>query len=91
MVGRTFRSVVMAYVATLRLGSAMRLSRSTLHVATLLGCVRARAASVRVAANFKTGFGDDKKSCRTKALFQTWKRFFQTVAHQLLILITEPV
>ena len=58
----TFRSVVMAYVATLLLGSAIRLSRSTLQVATLAGCDRARAARVRVAANLRTGLGEDRKS-----------------------------
>jgi len=52
-------------VATLLLGSAIRLSRSTLHVATLAGCDNARLASVRVAANLRTGFGEERKSWRT--------------------------
>lgn len=56
---------MIAYVATLLLGSAMRFSRSTLQAATLAGCVRASAARVRVAANFKTGLGDERNSCRT--------------------------
>jgi hypothetical protein len=62
----TFNKVVMAYVATLLLGSDIKPSRSTLHVDTAAGCVRERAASVRVAANFRTAFGDDKNSCKTR-------------------------
>ena len=57
--------VVIAYVATLRLESEMRFSRSTLQVATLDGCVRASEASVRVAANLRDDFGDERKSCKT--------------------------
>ena len=56
---------MIAYVATLLLGSAMRFSRSTLQAATLAGCVKASAARVRVAANFKIGLGDERNSCRT--------------------------
>jgi hypothetical protein len=65
----TFRSVVIAYVATLLFWSAIKLSRSTLQVATLVGCDRARAARVRVAANLRTGLGEDKKSWRTSIAF----------------------
>lgn len=60
----------MAYVATLRLESEMRFSRSTLQVATLLGCVRARVARVRVAANRKDDLGEDKNSCKTRSMYQ---------------------
>ena len=56
---------MIAYVATLRLGSVMRVSKSILHVATLVGWVKASAASVLVAANFRTGFGVVKKTCKT--------------------------
>lgn len=56
---------MIAYVATLLLGSAMRFSRSTLQAATLVGCVKPSAARVRVAANFRTGLGDERNSCRT--------------------------
>ena len=61
----TFRRVVIAYVATLRLGSVIRVSRSILQVATLVGWIKASAASVLVAANFRTGFGVVKKICKT--------------------------
>ena len=57
--------VVIAYVATLLFGSEMRFSRSTLQVATLAGWMRAREASVRVAANLRVGLVDERKSCRT--------------------------
>lgn len=49
----------------------MRFSRSTLHVATLVGCVKASEASVRVAANRKEDLGEDKKSCNTDRLIRT--------------------
>lgn len=65
-IGQTLSNVVMAYVATLRFVSVIRFSMSTLQVATLVGCEIASEASVRVAANFRTGFGDDKKSWRTE-------------------------
>ena len=43
----------------------MRCSISTLHVATLVECVSARVANVRMAANFKVVFGELKQSCNT--------------------------
>lgn len=45
----------------------MSVSKSTLQVATLEGCVKASVARVLVAANFKTGLGVVKKIWRTKA------------------------
>jgi hypothetical protein len=53
-------------VATLRLESLMRFSRSTFTEATLEGWVAAKAAKVRVAAKRRVAFGDDKNSCRTE-------------------------
>jgi hypothetical protein len=50
----------MAYVATLRLESAMSASSSTLQVATLSGYVAANAARVRVEANLRVVLGDDR-------------------------------
>jgi len=66
--GYTFNNVVIAYVATLRFGSAMSVSKSMLQVATLAGCVNARLARVRAAANFRTGLGVVKKTCRTAGM-----------------------
>ena len=57
--------MVIAYVATLRFESAIRVSRSILQVATLAGCVNARAARVRAAANLRTGLGVVRKTWRT--------------------------
>jgi hypothetical protein len=62
---RTLSNVVIAYVATLLLGSEIKPSKSTLQLATLVGCNSASEARVRVAANFRTGLGDDKNSCKT--------------------------
>lgn len=53
-------------MATLRLESLIRFSRSTFTEATLEGWVAAKAAKVRVAAKRRVGFGDDKNSCRTE-------------------------
>ncbi len=64
---------MIAYVATLLLESVMRLSRSTLQAATLAGCVKASVARVRVAANFNTALGEDKKSCKTLKARQSQK------------------
>ena len=61
-------NVVIAYVATLRFVSEMRFSKSTLQVATLVGCKRAREARVRVAANRREDFGDERKSWRTRKI-----------------------
>lgn len=55
----------MAYVATLRFESEIRFSKSTLQVATLVGCVNARDASVRVAAKRRDDLGEDRNSCNT--------------------------
>jgi hypothetical protein len=46
----------------------MSVSKSMLQVATLAGCVKARLARVRAAANFRTGLGVVKKTCRTAGI-----------------------
>ena len=38
---------------------------STLQVATLAGWVKARADRVRIAANFKVDFGEERNNCKT--------------------------
>lgn len=53
---------MIAYVATLLLVSVIKFSRSMLHVATLVGCSRAKEARVRVAANLRVGLGDERNS-----------------------------
>lgn len=58
----TLSNVVIAYVAMPLLESVIKFSISTLQVATLPGWTRAKALSVRIAANFRVDFGDDKKS-----------------------------
>ena len=58
----TLSKVVIAYVATLRFPSEIRFSRSTLQVATLVGCVSANDARVRVAAKRREDFGDDRNN-----------------------------
>jgi hypothetical protein len=63
---RTFRRVVMAYVAMLLFWSVIRFSMSTLQGATTVGCTRARALSVRIAANFRVGFEEERNSWRTR-------------------------
>lgn len=57
--------MVIAYVAIPRFGSEMRFSISTLHEATLVGCLKEREARVLMAANFKVAFGELRHSCRT--------------------------
>ena len=42
----------------------MSVSKSILQDATLAGCFKARLARVRAAANFRTGLGVARKTCR---------------------------
>ena len=58
----TFRSVVMANVAILRLTSVIRFSRSRLQVVTEVGCIMATLFNVRTAANLSVGLGELKNS-----------------------------
>lgn len=53
---------MIAYVAMPLFESVIKFSISTLQVATLPGWIKAKALSVRIAANFRVDFGDDKKS-----------------------------
>jgi hypothetical protein len=62
---RTLSKVVMAYVATLLFASVIKFSMSMLQPATALGCDMASLFSVLIAANLRTGFGDERKSCST--------------------------
>ena len=59
----------MAYVATPRFESVMRLSMSTLQLCTAAGRSCASSASVRTAANLSTERGEDKNICRTEIAF----------------------
>ena len=38
---------------------------SSLHLATLIGCLTATSLKVRMAANRRAGFGDDRNNCKT--------------------------
>jgi hypothetical protein len=62
---RTLSKVVMAYVATLLFASVIKFSMSMLQPATALGWDMASLFSVLMAANLRTGFGDERKSCST--------------------------
>mmetsp|Transcript_23078 Transcript_23078/g.57785 ORF Transcript_23078/g.57785 Transcript_23078/m.57785 type:complete len:222 (+) Transcript_23078:1236-1901(+) len=60
-----FRSVVMAYVATLRFTSVIKFSRSELHTITAVGYWLEMLLSVRAAAKRRVGLEELRNTCRT--------------------------
>jgi hypothetical protein len=60
-----FNKVVIAKVATLRFWSVIRFSMSKLQGDTAAGFESDNLLRMRMAANRRVGFGEDKKSCNT--------------------------
>lgn len=67
----TFKSAVMANIATFRFGSVIKFSKSTLHGETQVGCVMASRLKARTAANFNVGFDEPRKNCNTEWKFKS--------------------